>query len=66
MGGAVVPAAGAGGPGAVAMPVAVGPVAGPRLMGAAGGWVRDEPAEGFDVGDQFTLPASAQQLGGRS
>ena len=36
------------------------------LAGAAGAWIADEPGVGYEVGDEFTLPAGAAVAGDRA
>ncbi|CAK0832385.1 unnamed protein product, partial [Prorocentrum cordatum] len=47
-------------PGVPAVPMA------PRVAGAAGAWVFDEPGDSFAVGQEFALPANALDVGGRT
>ena len=70
-GGAVAPVAhaapvvGGGGAGAAAGLALAAALPGPLPMPVGGGWVLDEPTEGHDVGDQFSLPGGAMVLGDR-
>jgi hypothetical protein len=59
--GAIVPAGGA----AALAPPVLAPAL-PRIAGAAGTWVLDEPTADWDVGDEIVIPAGAMIMGSRA